>query len=60
MKDEILITVVFNRSAGRIGQATDTGLLAIAVAGTSGDSRGGNADAGFGPIGSVLSAVCKA
>jgi hypothetical protein len=32
MKDEIRITVVFNRSAGRTGQATDTGLLAIAEA----------------------------
>jgi hypothetical protein len=57
MKDENLITVVFNRSPGRTRQAVDAGLLAIAAAGTGGDSPGRDAGAGFQPIGSVLSAL---
>ena len=60
MKDENPITIRFNRSLGRADQVADARLLAIAAAGTGGDSPRGNADAGFEPIGSVLSAVCRA
>ncbi len=57
MKDENLITVVFNRSPGRTRQAIVARLLLIAAAGTGGDSPRGNAGACFRPISGVLSAV---
>jgi hypothetical protein len=60
MRDENLITVVSNRSAGRTRQAIDAHLLAIAGAGTGGDSTRGNAGARFRPISGELSAVCRA
>ena len=60
MKDETFITLVCNRSHRRADQAADAVLLALEAAGSGGDSPRGNADAGFRPIGSVLSVVCRA
>jgi hypothetical protein len=57
MKDETLITVVFNRSPGRTRQAIVACLLLNAAVGTGDESPRGNAGAGFWPISGVLSAV---